>query len=57
MGPLRQPIGTAGTREPPSQRPHKNSIWYGTRPPGLIQWEGPGWYALAAKNTRLIRVG
>lgn len=49
--------GTAGTQPPTRQKPHARAIWYASKPPGTITWEGPGWYMLALKNTRLIRVG
>lgn len=50
--------GSAGDRQPSMfGRPGKNALWYGVRPKGRVEWQGPGWYALAAKNTRVIRVG
>jgi hypothetical protein len=55
---MQQPLGSAGITGPTRQRPHKQALWYGTRPPGRnVAWDGPGWYTLAAKKTLLIRVG
>lgn len=42
-------IGTAGSqpRDPFRVRPHRQSVWYDTRPPGQnIMWDGPGWYTI-----------
>jgi hypothetical protein len=53
-------IGTSGPfpRDPYRMRPHKQSVYYDTKPRGRnIMWEGPGWYAVAAKKTLIIRVG